>query len=89
MNPKNLITTVLAIMILLLPGRLDAAIRLLAVGIADYPGTSRDLSLPANDARMIKTLYDKIPGTTTTLLLNENAMGSTCPTVRTCCLPWQ
>ena len=56
MNPKNLITTVLAIMILLLPGRLDAAIRLLAVGIADYPGTSRDLSLPANDARMIKTL---------------------------------
>lgn len=73
MNLKNLIRTVLAISILLLPGRLDAAIRLLAVGIADYPGTSRDLSLPANDARMIKTLYDKIPGATTTLLLNENA----------------
>ena len=73
MTFRHLIIAIAAIALYLLPGRSDAAIRLLAVGIADYPGSSRDLILPANDARMIKAAYDAVAGVKSTLLLNEKA----------------
>ena len=35
-------------------------IYLISVGIADYPGTENDLSLPAKDAEAIQWVYQKI-----------------------------
>lgn len=46
---------------------------LLSVGVADYPGTSNDLSLPANDAKSLAALYKTCNNAHTVLLLNENA----------------
>ena len=34
-------------------------VHLVSVGIADYPGTSNDLTLPAKDAASVKWLYEK------------------------------
>lgn len=49
---------------------------LVAVGVADYPGTDSDLSLPANDARAVVEVYKNqcASGTLTyTVLTNEQA----------------
>lgn len=45
----------------------------MSVGIADYPGSYRDLNLPENDARAIASLYKRCNSAHTVLLLNENA----------------
>ena len=46
---------------------------LVAVGIADYPGTANDLSLPVRDAETIVDIYSKNIGMTYSLLKNEKA----------------
>ena len=46
---------------------------LLSVGIADYPGTHKDLNLPGNDAKAIAALYTTCNRAHTVLLINENA----------------
>lgn len=68
----------LLIILMLLPQVLLAKnkVHLVSVGISDYPGTSSDLNLPANDARTIKWLYEKNSTTVTTILLNSEATRS-------------
>lgn len=46
---------------------------LVSVGVADYPGISMDLTLPANDAKAMNTLYRTNADATTILLTNKNA----------------
>lgn len=48
-------------------------VHLVAVGIADYPGTANDLTLPANDAASVKWLYEKNSNAVTTILTNSTA----------------
>ena len=46
---------------------------LVAVGVADYPGTDMDLTLPDNDARAIVEVYKKNQKVTYVLLTNSEA----------------
>lgn len=48
-------------------------IYLVAAGVSDYPGTDMDLNLPAEDARLINSLYKKNSNATTLLLTNSRA----------------
>lgn len=48
-------------------------IHLVSVGIADYPGTENDLTLPAKDAESVKWLYEKNSNAVTTILTNSAA----------------
>ena len=45
----------------------------MSVGIADYPGSSRDLTLPVKDAQTISWLYSKNTKVEYILLLNDQA----------------
>lgn len=51
-------------------------VHLVSVGISDYPGTSNDLNLPANDARTMQWLYEKNTNAVTIILLNSAATRS-------------
>lgn len=51
-------------------------IYLVSVGIADYPGTQNDLTLPAKDATTIQWLYQKNKKAETVLLTNTQATRS-------------
>lgn len=48
-------------------------IHLVSVGIADYPGTANDLTLPAKDAASVKWLYEQNSDAVTVILTNEQA----------------
>lgn len=48
-------------------------IYLVAVGIADYPGTQNDLTLPVNDAKAIYRLYQKHFNAKAILITDERA----------------
>lgn len=48
-------------------------VHLVSVGIADYPGTANDLSLPAKDAASVKWLYEKNSNAVTEILTNSSA----------------
>lgn len=50
---------------------LKAKVYLVSVGIADYPGTANDLTLPAKDAQTITWLYSKNTDVEYCQLLNE------------------
>ena len=69
---SNIERLVLAIL-LLIPIELEAKVYLVSVGIADYPGTSSDLILPAKDARTITWLYSKNSAMQYCQLLNKEA----------------
>lgn len=58
---------------LLAPLFAQAKVYLVSVGIADYPGTSMDLTLPAKDAQTITWLYSKNTSMQYCQLLNEEA----------------
>lgn len=51
----------------------NAKVYLVSVGIADYPGTVNDLTLPAKDAQTITWLYSKNTNVEYSQLLNEKA----------------
>lgn len=51
-------------------------IYLVSVGIADYPGTENDLTLPAKDAATIQWIYQKNKKAETVLLTNTQATRS-------------
>lgn len=51
----------------------NAKTYLVAVGVADYPGTANDLRLCAKDARDIVNLYEMRPGTESLLLTDHQA----------------
>ena len=46
---------------------------LVAVGVSDYPGTDKDLRLPANDAATIRYIYSKNSNVESVLLQNSAA----------------
>ena len=54
----------------------NAKTYLVAVGVSDYPGTDKDLRLPANDAATIQYIYSKNSNTESVLLTNSNATKS-------------
>lgn len=54
----------------------EQRIHLVAVGIADYPGTRNDLRLPAKDARAIVSIYEANSKANTVLLTNAEATRS-------------
>lgn len=54
----------------------DAKTFLVAVGVSDYPGTDRDLRLPANDAATIQFIYSKNSNAESVLLTNNDATKS-------------
>lgn len=49
---------------------------LVAVGVSDYPGTDKDLRLPANDAATVQYIYSKNSNAESVLLTNSNATKS-------------
>ncbi|QMI79684.1 caspase family protein [Bacteroides sp. CACC 737] len=51
-------------------------IYLVSVGIADYPGTENDLTLPAKDAETIQWIYQKNQKAETILLIDAQATRS-------------
>jgi len=55
------------------PAACSADVYLVAVGVADYPGTEKDLNLPTDDATDLFNLYSKNTRTHGKLLLNEQA----------------
>lgn len=48
-------------------------VHLVSVGIADYPGTTNDLTLPAKDAASVKWLYEKNSNAVIAILTNSAA----------------
>ena len=62
-----------AVIALLAPVFAQAKVYLVSVGIADYPGTTMDLTLPAKDAQTITWLYSKNSSMQYCQLLNEEA----------------
>ncbi len=60
----------------LCPASAQKKIYIVATGIADYPGTSMDLSLCANDAATIKWVFEKNKKASTVLLTNSQVTKS-------------
>ena len=60
-------------MFLLIPIGIKAKIYLVSVGIADYPGITSDLALPAKDAQTVTWLYSKNSAMQYCQLLNKEA----------------
>lgn len=54
----------------------NAKTYLVAVGVSDYPGTDKDLRLPANDAATVQYIYSKNSNAESVLLTNSNATKS-------------
>ena len=54
----------------------NAKTYLVAVGVSDYPGTDKDLRLPANDAATDQYIYSKNSNAESVLLTNSNATKS-------------
>lgn len=74
---KHVLSIIITMMLtgwgLLHPAACKADVYLVAVGIADYPGTENDLNLCVNDAKDLYELYSKNSRTHTILLTNEEA----------------
>ena len=69
---------ILLAMTLFVSIQIDAQnIYLVSVGVADYPGTKNDLSLPAQDAQAIYGLYGRNSKAASVLLTNTDAKRST------------
>lgn len=66
-------TVYVIVVAFLLPVYAEAKVYLVSVGISDYPGSSIDLALPAQDARMITWIYSKNTRMQYCLLLDEKA----------------
>lgn len=64
----------LCLLLLLVPVSMaQARVYLVSVGVADYPGTENDLTLPAKDAHTIDSIYAKNSNVTSRVLLNTQA----------------
>ena len=73
----NRIRIIALVMLLFVSIRVDAQkIYLVAVGVADYPGTRNDLFLPAQDAEAMYGLYKQNANAVSVLLTNTNARKS-------------
>ena len=71
MTVKRLLSIVLSLLMLCTSA--SAKVYLVSAGIADYPGTSSDLTLCAKDAETIVQVYRKNASLEYSLLLNEQA----------------
>ena len=69
-----LLTLLSAIMF---PGLSQAKVYMVAVGLADYPGTVNDLVMSANDARRMASVYQQATDTECVLITNSDATLST------------
>lgn len=71
----NTLKVILLIIIVIIPQCTFATskVHLVAVGIADYPGTANDLNLPAKDAATVKWLYEQNTNAVTAILTNTAA----------------
>ena len=67
-------TVYVIVVAFLLPVYAEAKVYLVSVGISDYPGSSIDLALPAQDARMITWIYSKNTRMQYCLLLDEKLL---------------
>ena len=76
MNCKTTIISLLMLVLGLCPASAQKKIYIVATGIADYPGTSMDLSLCANDAATIKWVFEKNKKASTVLLTNSQVTKS-------------
>ena len=76
MNCKTTIISLLMLVLGLCPASAQKKIYIVATGIADYPGTSMDLSLCANDAATIKWVFKKNKKASTVLLTNSQVTKS-------------
>lgn len=63
----------LMLFIILTSMTIEAKVYLVSVGISDYPGSSMDLTLPADDAKTITALYSKNTDMKYCQLLDEDA----------------
>lgn len=64
---------ILVLFVILMPGMAFSKVYLVSVGIADYPGNSRDLRLAANDAKAVANLYSRNNGAYSVCLINSDA----------------
>lgn len=73
---KNCLKLLILAFLLIICGQASAKIYLVSVGIANYPGTELDLTLPDNDAKTITWLYSKNSDVEYKQLLNSQATRS-------------
>lgn len=66
----------MAMALLVTVANAEVKVFLVSVGVADYPGKSNDLRLPAKDAQAMQWLYNKTPNATTRLLVDSKATKS-------------
>lgn len=70
---SNFFRILLLLFVLSLSGAAAARTYLVAVGVADYPGSDMDLTLPANDAASVVEVYKAKQSLTHVLLTNSEA----------------
>ena len=70
---KKFFAILLGMLFLATNGFATNKVHLVAVGIADYPGTANDLTLCAKDAETVKWLYEKNSNAVTDILTNSSA----------------
>lgn len=73
MKLRFFIYLLLQIFLLIPINEASAKIYLVSAGIADYPGTANDLTLPAKDAQVVTRLYAKNGNVEYVELLNDRA----------------
>ena len=76
MNRKNVIFVLLMLMLGLGSASAQQKIYIVSAGIADYPGSNMDLTLCANDAAVIKGVFEKNKRANVVLLQNSRATKS-------------
>lgn len=76
MNRKNVIFVLLMLMLGLGSASAQQKIYIVSAGIADYPGSNMDLTLCANDAAVIKGVFEKNKRANVVLLQNSRATRS-------------
>lgn len=72
-NYRTILLAVLLLLAFVCPAVTEARIYIVSAGIADYPGTENDLSLPVKDAETIQWLFQKNSQCSVRLLRNSEA----------------
>lgn len=70
---NRIVAVVVGLLLLAINASATNKVHLVSVGIADYPGTENDLTLPAKDAASMKWIYEKNTNAVTAILTNSAA----------------
>lgn len=70
---NRIVAVVVGLLLLATNASATNKVHLVSVGIADYPGTENDLTLPAKDAASMKWIYEKNTNAVTAILTNSAA----------------